>query len=308
MSNYRGYFAIFISFLAFSLSGCSEDFNDDASGQTPYHLDPSQVATRSIHYNASLYLTIPGLGSCEGNSFQGFAVYNDVAFCFYHSGICRTVDLNSKEIIAQFYLPEEAHHGRNHAGVACFSEEFFEPDDAFPLLYLSSYQENKCYVLRIDSNSAELVQTIYTTEENSGQKIAPVLAYEPDGDILLLKIRNSSFYHWVSIKRPDVHMGNTVYLNLADKLDDYEVYSTSAYNAGFALHGKIYQLAGYRRDDYKLYILDYVNKQVLVDEYWNNNMLKGYEQEQCSRFKDGLLINYNKSDQLIYVEFYDWVF
>lgn len=307
MSSNKVFFAVISLFMLFFLSGCSEDFNDGSSRERSPYLDPTQVATLKLHYQASLFMTIPGLGSCEGNSFQGFAVYNDVAFCFYHSGICRTIDLNTKEILGQFYLPDEAHHGRNHAGVACFSEEFYSPDDDFPLLYLSSYQENKCYVLRIGRSGAELVQTIYTYEGNN-HDLAPVLAYEPDGDILLLKLRNSSYYHWVSINRPDVHSEKTVYLNLADRIDIFEVYSTSAYNAGFALHGKIYQLAGYRRDDYKLYVLDYVNKQVLVDEYWNNNILKDYEQEQCSRFKNGLLINYNKSDQLVYVEIYDWEF
>ena len=158
----------------------------------------------------------------------------------------------------------------------------------------------------MNRTGAELVQSIYTYE-NEGQELAPVLAYEPDGNVLLLKMRDIN-YHWITINRPDVHASKTVYLNLKDKKDEYEVPSTAAYNAGFAYHGKIYQLAGYKWHDYKLYILDYINKKVLVDEYWNNDILKQYEQEQCSRFKNGLLINYNYSDQLVYVEMSNWIF
>ena len=295
--NRRSSFLLLASFLSISLFGCTDDLGEDFSQ------DEDSIP---FHYTASIYANIPGLGSCEGKSFQGFAVYNDVAFCFYHSGICRTIDLNTKKIIAQFYLPSEAHHGRNHAGVACFSEEFYDGTDEFPLLYLSSYQEYKCYVFRMNRTGAELVQSIYTYE-NEGQELAPVLAYEPDGNVLLLKMRDIN-YHWITINRPDVHASKTVYLNLKDKKDEYEVPSTAAYNAGFAYHGKIYQLAGYKWHDYKLYILDYINKKVLVDEYWNNDILKQYEQEQCSRFKNGLLINYNYSDQLVYVEMSNWIF
>ena len=158
--NRRSSFLLLASFLSISLFGCTDDLGEDFSQ------DEDSIP---FHYTASIYANIPGLGSCEGKSFQGFAVYNDVAFCFYHSGICRTIDLNTKKIIAQFYLPSEAHHGRNHAGVACFSEEFYDGTDEFPLLYLSSYQEYKCYVFRMNRTGAELVQSIYTYE-NEGQE------------------------------------------------------------------------------------------------------------------------------------------
>lgn len=307
MTNCKYFSVLLLYFLLVSLSGCSEEFIESEE------IEPLPAPSDVSHfdYSASVYADIPGLGSCEGKSFQGFAVYNDIAFCFYNSGICRCVDLENKSVIAQFYLPAEAHHSNNHAGVACFSEEFYNDNDEFPLLYLSSYHENRCYVFRMSRNGAELVQSIYTfggNTKNSGEmKLAPVLAYEPDGNLLLLKMRDAN-YHWISVKRPEVHKEKEVYIDLQDALGDFEVPSTSPYNAGFALNGKIYQLAGYKSDEFKLYILDYVNKKILVDEYWKYPILKKYEQEQCSRFRNGILVNYNGANQLVYVEFKGWAF
>lgn len=268
--------------------------------------------TRTFSYEAEIYAVIYGLGSCQGHSFQGFAAYKDIAFGFYDSGICRCIDLNTKEIISEFNLPDAAHHKSNHAGVACFSEEFLTSEDEFPLLYLSSYKEYKCYVLRLFRDHAEIVQTLLTKTEpdNSGKtSIAPIVGYEPDRDKLLLKIKESkNLYHWITVYRPSITYGETHYINLKDKLDTYDAESSASYNAGFVENGKIYQLAGYTPAERKLYILDYVNKKTLVDILWNNSILTGAEQEQCTRFKDGILINYSGANKLVYVKFNNWEF
>ena len=266
----------------------------------------------TFSYEAEVYAVINGLGSCQGHSFQGFAAYKDIAFGFYDTGICRCIDLNSKEIISEFNLPNAAHHKSNHAGVACFSEEFLSSEDEFPLLYLSSYREYKCYVLRLFRDHAEIVQTILTkTEPDSSGKtsIAPIVGYEPDGGKLLLKIKESkNLYHWITVYRPSISYGETYYIDLKDKLDVYDAESSTSYNAGFVENGKIYQLAGYTPGERKLYILDYVNKKTLVDVLWKNSILTGAEQEQCTRFRDGILINYNGANKLVYVKFNNWEF
>lgn len=270
------------------------------------------INTQTFSYEAEIYTVIYGLGSCQGHAFQGFAAYKDIAFGFYDTGICRCIDLITKEIISEFNLPDAAHHKSNHAGVACFSEEFLTSEDEFPLLYLSSYKEYKCYVLRLFRDHAEIVQTLLTKTEpdiSGKSSIAPIVGYEPDRDKLLLKIKESkNLYHWITVYRPSITYGETHYINLKDKLDTYDAESSASYNAGFVENGKIYQLAGYTPAERKLYILDYVNKKTLVDILWNNSILTGAEQEQCTRFKDGILINYSGANKLVYVKFNNWEF
>lgn len=270
------------------------------------------INSRTFSYTAEVFANIPDLGSCQGKSFQGFAAYKDIAFGFYDTGICRCIDLNTKEIISEFELPTSAHHRKNHAGVACFSEEFLTSEDEFPLLYLSSYKEYKCYVLRMFRDHAEIAQILYTNNEpdSSGKiSLAPIFGYEPDRDKLLLKTTTSNgLYRWIIVYRPSITYGETHYINLKDKLDTYDVASSATYNAGFVENGKIYQLAGYTQKERKLYVLDYINKQTLVDLPWEHDILNYGEQEQCTRFKDGILINYNKQDKLVYVKFNNWAF
>lgn len=270
------------------------------------------VKTNHFNYEAEIYATIKGLGSCKGKSFQGFTVYNDIAFCFYNTGICRTLDLNTKQIIAEFNLPKEANHSKNHAGVACFSNDFISDEDEFPLLYLSSYQENKCYVLRVTKSNAEIVQSIFTYKEKkdtlSKREIETVWAYEPDGDKLLLKMAGPLDYRWTVMERPLISEEKVVYLDLDNKLDYYDVESSAMYNAGFAFNGKLYQLAGYTPASRKLYIIDYLKKKIIEDISWNNRIIYDSEQEQCAKFKDGILINYNGADKLVYVKFNNWTF
>lgn len=278
---------------------------------TIIHRD-SIVNTRSFSYTAEVYANIPDLGSCQGHTFQGFAAYKDIAFGFYNTGICRCIDLNKKEIISEFELPKGAHHSKNHAGVACFSEEFLTSEDEFPLLYLSSYQEYKCYVLRMFRDHAEIAQILYTRNEPDSlgkTTLAPIVGYEPDRDKLLLKIKKSkNLYRWITVYRPSISFGETYYINLKDKLDTYDAESTASYNAGFVENGKIYQLAGYKKDERKLYILDYINKKTVIDKYWDHDILNEGEQEQCTRFRDGILINYNHLTKLVYVKFNNWTF
>ena len=299
----------FLFFIAISV-GCTSDDILDGGILEPDNQDSER---HSFSYRAEIYVIIPGLGMCQGKSFQGMSTFNDYAFCFYDTGICRCVDLNNKEIISEFYLPDEAHHNKNHAGVACFSEEFYQGEDEFPLLYLSSYQEYKCYVLRMFKDHAETVQTLLTNTgpDSVGKRSkAPIVGYEPDGDKLLLKIKESTSpytYKWITVHRPPIS-NETCYINLEEQLSEFSILSTSAYNAGFAYNGKLYQLAGYTPVDRKLYIIDYINKEIIVDVWWNNRIINDYEQEQCSRYKNGILINYNKADKLVYVEFQNYTF
>ena len=270
------------------------------------------IESRNFSYTAEVFADIPDLGTCQGKSFQRFAAYKDIAFGFYNTGLCRCIDLNTKEIISEFELPKEAHHSKNHAGVACFSEEFLTSEDEFPLLYLSSYEEYKCYVLRMFRDHAEIAQILLTNNEPDSLgrvTLAQIYGYEPDRDKLLLKTTTSNgLYRWITVSRPSISFGETYYINLKDKIDTYDAESTASYNAGFVENGKIYQLAGYTRAERKLYILDYVNKKTLVDQLWNNRIISDGEQEQCTRFREGILINYNRRTKLVYVKFNNWTF
>lgn len=263
-------------------------------------------------YDASVYARIDGIGKYRKHSAQGFSVYNNVGFIFYDSGYCQTIDLQKKCIISSFKLPEGVANSQNHCGVACFSDDFFDKEDTYPLLYLSSYKELKCYVLRMTETSAELVQEIQMIDEEGN--IVTVYAFMPDGDVLLLKTNRPSkqnncyTYQWKVAKRPVINNQEKAYLTSLDIIHSFTAESSDAYNAGFCRNGKIYQIAGYHGyGTKKLYIIDYVNTDILKEVIWEEPFLYEKEHEQCTPYgEDGMLINYNGADYISYIKFTYW--
>ena len=263
-------------------------------------------------YSSSIFATIDGIGSYNKHGAQGFAVYNNVGFIFYDSGYCQTIDLQKKCIVSSFSLPKGVANSQNHCGVACFSSDFMETGDKYPLLYLSSYKELKCYVLRMTETSAELIQVIQMKDEKG--EIMPVYAFMPDDDYLLLKTNrptkenNSYTYHWEVAKKPGITDNKDAYLTPLDILNSFSTESSDGYNAGFCRNGKIYQLAGYYGyGTKKLYIIDYTKGVVLKEIIWEEPFLYLEEHEQCSPYgEDGMLINYNGADYISYIKFTYW--
>lgn len=264
-------------------------------------------------YEASVYAYIDGIGKYNGNGAQGFATSGDIGFCFYDSGYCQTIDLNNKTVVASFMLPEGVANPYNHCGVACFSDTYLNEDDKFPLLYLSSYKEYKCYVLRMSESNAELVQVIQMKDDDGN--IIPIYAFMPDGDFLVMKSSKTTKteagypYVWQTIKRPD-NQQHDCFLFSRDVINRFKVMSSDPYNAGFCKNNKIYQLAGYKGSgSKKLYIIDYKEGVILKEIVWREPFLYRKEHEQCSPYgEDGMLINYNGADYISYIRFFNWIY
>ncbi len=90
--------------------------------------------------------------SCRGELFaefqksarsqQGMAIYGNYGFLFYHGASCDVMDLSTREVIANFHAASYTGDGKeplvNHANQTVFSNEFYEPGDPFPLLYITA--------------------------------------------------------------------------------------------------------------------------------------------------------------------------
>ena len=92
---------------------------------------------------------------------QGMAIFNGIAFGLLKNGGCILLDLSTKTIVAAYQLP--GYGSDFHANSADFSDEFYDTDDEFPLLYVSKTNGNTdspCYVFRVSRTGASLIQTI----------------------------------------------------------------------------------------------------------------------------------------------------
>lgn len=154
MSKKKSPSYILLSLISFFLLGCSSilEENENVIESEGPGFDIRSLLSLSPHPNS--------------NFIQGMAVHNNYAFVFYTYGYCKIIDLKNKTNVCQTQLASQANN--NHANCAMFSKIYFDEKDKYPLLYISPYGKQRCFVERFheDSNSFELVQTIYveTTE------------------------------------------------------------------------------------------------------------------------------------------------
>lgn len=294
----------------------------DKTGQTgSFGYTGNQVSLKRYQpneyfYNVSKYLTLSGIGNYSGHSAQGFTVFGDTAFLFYDTGYCTTIDLVSKTAISTFQLPSGVAGSNNHCGQANFGREYAVLGDPFPVMYLSSYKEKKCYVLRITTSSASLVQTLYLTSDGSTPLDAQAFFVDMENDKLVIKMGatdvNALKYKYYKVfDLPTLDLGVTVYLLDEKKCDEFYIRtlqgnvlaSKNFVNGGFAMNGKLYVLAGFSGSTASLLIIDYEKHKMLTDITWSSSIITSGEPEQCAIYNGKLLMNLNGKDYLPQVEF-----
>lgn len=107
-----------------------------------------------------------------GSSVQDGAIYGGKLFAFDSKGNVGVYSLDSKQKLTSFTL-DKVSVLNPHANSVCFSEQFYEKGDKYPLLYVNIYnnyasaadkKEGTCCVYRLAESggtfSAELVQVI----------------------------------------------------------------------------------------------------------------------------------------------------
>lgn len=104
--------------------------------------------------------TISSLYNLGVQNCQGIAVFNNVLFQFRAGGsitdkVCLFDFTDGSEILSDMVI--ESDHGDS----ATFSNEFYDPGDEFPLLYVTAdTSPAKIYINRVSRSSASLIKTL----------------------------------------------------------------------------------------------------------------------------------------------------
>ena len=112
------------------------------------------------------------------SSTQGFDIYNGVIFQFVTptsaGNKMTTVNTSTESIIAS-----QISCASDHGDSASFSDEFYESDDSFPLLYVTAdTNPAKVYVNRVTTTSSQLVKTLSFPLDKAGYYAALCLDVE----------------------------------------------------------------------------------------------------------------------------------
>lgn len=296
-------------------AGYGQSGNHNYAGQ---RVSFKKAEKRTFTYDIKT-ISCSGVGGYDGHAAQGFTYWDGVGFAFYDAGYCQTINLSDEDnasVIASFALPSGVQNPDNHCGQANWGE-FYDPSDRFPLLYLSSYLEKCCYVLRMTTTGATLVQTLYLIDAESN--LLDAQAFFVDGERLVIKmggqdITGYAYKYWKVFNMPSHTWGvnGVFYIEDAQKIDEFYMRTVPGelrgnknyYNAGFAQDGRIYVLAGFSGNRQRMLVIDYEKHAVISDVKWDASSMTGNEQEQCCRIDDKtMLINYNGVDKFMKVTF-----
>lgn len=243
-------------------------------------------------------LSVEGIGTYNGLSLQGFAIYDKYAFITYDTGYIRILDLDTMQIIATYAMPTGVQGPNNHAGMATFGYEFYSATDDFPLLYVSSYLENKCYVLRVTLTGCSLIQTI--TMANAWHFLVD------DCGRLIVHMNDWKTYYIFNV--PSINTQD-VTLQVSDAIDTFQFVTPGMNTAGtFCQDGKMYILCYYigsvENGKYdRLVVYNYEKKQVVSTIIFEDPQIRTHEFEGMSVNNDGNIVISFVANRLAVLEF-----
>jgi hypothetical protein len=150
-------------------SALSDAFNiDGESLNHAYNIDGDSVFPDVIDVDYDTYSSETWLAVSLQN-MQGFDIFDDYIFQFRAnlSGMENKMCTINKETASIIQNDIQAMSG--HGGSASFSDEYYDENDQFPLLYVSA-QTAPCtvYVNRVTTSSSELIRTLRFPLESSG--------------------------------------------------------------------------------------------------------------------------------------------
>lgn len=249
----------------------------------------------------------------SGYSAQGSACYGNYFFQGYAGNKIITVyDLKNKTCIGS-YDTKGPYNSRIHANTLNFGNQRYDPDDDFPVLYVSSgYTINgysQIYAYRIQKQvsdfSFSLVQTI--TLKGCGSWTEGIL--DNENDYLWIKYeKNGSAgpFGYAKFNVPDISSGD-VTIDFNSYIDDFslsaEPYPSS--NQGHIFHdNKILLVSGVPATNEKLAYISIITesheRECIIDLAENGLVNKNapkdnaYEPEGCIFYDDNFMICYRK--------------
>lgn len=179
---------------------------------------------------------------------QGMAIYNNMAFLFYDTGICKVFDLKKKQYVREFSLGSKSVN--NHANCACFGKNKFLNSE-FPLLYISECRPpQRCFVECLTDTGAVLVQTIVLKRKGVNAKSFDWIVDNKREVLYTIGRRKSDVNPGSSLHRinkyriPELREGKNVILTDKDVLDSFDIEFPNMLQGGTIKGNYLYLPAG----------------------------------------------------------------
>ncbi len=101
------------------------------------HSDPGKITVNARWLDAS-YTMEQQSGFMMTSTIQDGAIYGGMIFKFHSDGLCNVFSMETGKRVGGFVL-NQADAYKPHCNAVCFSNEFYQEGDEFPLLYANIY-------------------------------------------------------------------------------------------------------------------------------------------------------------------------
>lgn len=279
-------YPLFLFVAILLLNSCSSDENANSDVIPIDYIDSSRIEI----------IEALDLGR-KPSTLQGLSVYDNMAFQFYSSSVCKVFDLDSKELVSTINLPE------GHYGSVEFSYEYGNPNDNFPLLYVGggmADKENPGYVV-VNLNTQSISRIIEFDHPVASQVLCAFdfqhgIGYsfgyqnnDPDHEVAPYEVTP------FEIETGKCDIANRFYIMNEGHLQD-----------AFFKDGRIYIITGWNKQwngenvPIKIFGVDPNNKRMtmVMNLGFVNN-----EGEGIAWYKDGFLISVRKLYKMLYVTY-----
>lgn len=162
---------------------------------------------------------------------QSICIWCDKVFCFSHGNECKVLDLQTKEWLSSFELPETSHNNNSQ-----FLNSFYDQTDKYPLMLLSRGDyppnQNDVYIGRIQEKDNHFSFSIIKTIHNSiqeAQNNGSWVVDEDHGKLFLYTMTKGDYrvlddnkFCIFSFNLPDIKNEETIILGYDDVVDRWE--------------------------------------------------------------------------------------
>lgn len=168
------------------------------------------------------------VGTYNGKSAQGMAIWGDEAYLFNDGGGCRVLNLRTGKVMREFSLASAGK--KTHVNAACFGRENADGGSR-PVIYISEYNSpSRCFVECLNDTASTLVQTIQAQNkgkavfvqswvvDNDGKSLYAIARQSPPkGETHTAKVKITKY------RLPALSEGANVVLTEKDIMDSYVV-------------------------------------------------------------------------------------
>lgn len=232
--------------------------------------EPINLSNLNVNYIKKSYRNL-GQDACQ---------YNGKIFVFDSTGGFNVIDTNTRETLTGFVL-DQNDTIKPHCNCVCFSNQFYDNDDEFPLLYVNAYNtaglpRGTCYVHRIINNNnvytTTLIQTITIgfaydeiwTVDGDTRFYGNFLVNTDKSQLIAYTLRGNNTRFFI-FNLPNIS-NSEVTLQTSDIIDYFDCPFFNFIQGGYYNNGKVYSVDGIGSHDNPigwLHIFD-LNKKELV--------------------------------------------